>query len=312
MTFRKLLFVLLACVSVPVFGQTVIKVAPGESVTVLAVEAPPPSPTCSTPKPADITRSQTCPAGTTGIWKQTASSTAAPYPTCWTVGAFAPSSPPAGACTTVPPDPTPATGIPLSFDDAAFANAKTSGAMSLGSGQSRSNLSIVSSSGDQVITCTGSCTLDHIRIQGREGVRCVSGAINLTWMWIEVKGVGSDHADGLQCYSPGSTGSVTVKNSTFKATNANAAYFSADNWKGSHSFENVLFWGGNFGLRIPADGGSTVSLKNVYFVKGSFQYGAYLFDVVSGKQVQITQWENVRYVSIVNGALVLGELIPKP
>lgn len=292
------------------YGQTTVKVAPGEYVTVVGVEAPPPQPpTCAEPRPADLKLPQTCPAGTTGSWEQSASYSPAAYPQCWALGDYAPQSAPAGACTT-PPPPSDA-GVPLSFEDAAFASVKTSGALNLSSGQSRSNLSIVSTSGDQVVTCKGSCALDHIRIKAREGVRCVSGTISMSWVWIEVAGTGDDHADGLQCYGPGNSGAVIVKNSTFKGTNANAGYFSADNWKGSHSFENVLFTGGNFGLRIPADGGSSVSLKNVYFVK-PFLYGAFLFDEVNGKKTPILQWENVRWATIKDGQLVPGALIPKP
>jgi hypothetical protein len=70
--------------------------------------------------------------------------------------------------------------------------------------------------------------------------------------------------------------------------------------------------GGNYGLRIPADGGSSVKLKNVYFVKDSFLYGAFLFDEVSGKKVPIQQWENVYWVTIQNGKMVIGSPIPKP
>jgi hypothetical protein len=72
----------------------------------------------------------------------------------------------------------------------------------------------------------------------------VSGNINLAWLYIQAPGIGSEHADGVQCYSLGSTGTVTVKNSTFKmAGSATAGYFSADNWQGSHVFGNVLFEG---------------------------------------------------------------------
>ncbi|MEH2588335.1 hypothetical protein V1273_002174 [Bradyrhizobium sp. AZCC 1721] len=204
--------------------------------------------------------------------------------------------------------------VPLSFNDSVYANV-TSGTsrITLPPGSSRTDLSIVENSGEPTIVCKGSCSLTRVRIQSREGVRCVSGNINLTWVYITATGVGSDHADGLQCYSPGSTGAVTVKNSTFKMAGATTAgYFSADNWQGSHVFENVLFEGGNHGLRIPADGGSSVSLKNVYFVRGSFRYGAYQFDVVNGRRINIEQWENVRWASWRGDELVLGDLIKRP
>lgn len=204
---------------------------------------------------------------------------------------------------------------PLSWSDTVFANAVTSGALVLSSGATRSNLSITADGPQASVQCNGSCSLDHIRISSREGVRCVTGTLNIDSMWIEAQGVSGDHADGLQCYSPGSSGTNIIKNTTFRAynNNATAGYFSADNWKGSHSFENVLFWGGPFGLRVTFDGGSSVSLKDVYFVKGSFMYSAFLFDPdSSGKAVPILKWENVRWVTIVNGQMVIGDLIPKP
>ncbi len=210
------------------------------------------------------------------------------------------------------PEPTSA-GVPLRFNDPVYANV-TSGTswIKLPPGSSRTDLSIVESSGEPTITCEG-CSLTRVRIQSREGIRCVSGNINLTWVYIAATGIGDDHADGVQCYAPGNTGTVTVKNSTFKMAGATTAgYFSADGWRGSHIFENVLFEGGNHGLRIPADGGSSVSLKNVYFVLGSFRYGAFLFDVVNGRRINITQWENVRWATWKGDRLVLGALIPRP
>jgi hypothetical protein len=213
------------------------------------------------------------------------------------------------------PDPVPnSAGVPLGFNDSVYANV-TSGTsrITLSAGSSRTDLSIVENSGEPTITCNGSCSLTRVRIQSREGVRCISGNINLTWVYIAATGVGDDHADGLQCYGPGSTGAVTVKNSTFKMAGiTTAGYFSSDDWRGSHVFENVLFEGGGYGLRIPADGGSTVSLKNVYFVRGSFVYGPFLFDVVKGQRINIAQWENVRWARWQGDQLVLGALIPRP
>jgi len=209
------------------------------------------------------------------------------------------------------PDPQPIGELPLSWD--AVTGTTNSGRLTLSSGQSRSGLSITDSSGLPAITCNGSCTLERIRIRAREGLRCVSGNITIDGLWVEATGVGDDHADGLQCYAPGSNGSVTVRNTTFRTGGSSTAgYFSADNWRGSHSFENVVFWGGNHGLRIPADGGSSVRLKDVYFVRDSFRYGAFLFDVVNGKRIDIQQWENVRWATIESGRLVPGAEIPRP
>lgn len=203
--------------------------------------------------------------------------------------------------------------VPLSWDDPVFKSVVNAGRMVLSSGQSRSNLSIAEQSGEPSVTCSGSCTLDHIRISSREGYRCASGNQNLSWMWIEATGTGDDHADGIQCYSPGSTGVLSVKNTTIKVTGAmNAAYFAADNWNGSHVLENVLLWGGNYAFFVPGDGGSSLSLKNVYVVEGSTRYGDFRMDIVNGKRPTIVKWENVRYVKIQNGQLVMGALIPRP
>jgi hypothetical protein len=214
------------------------------------------------------------------------------------------------------PNPVPApdtASIPLSWNAPIFASVANSGRLSLPSGSSRSNLSIAEQSGEPSILCQGSCTLDRIRISSREGYRCVEGNQTLTNMWIEAVGTGTDHADGIQCYSPGSTGTVTVKNTTIKVGGEmNAAYFAADNWNGSHVLENVLLWGGNFAFFVPGDGGSSVSLTNVFVLEGSNRYGAIRMDTVNGKRPTILKWDNVRYVSIVNGQLVMGALIPRP
>lgn len=211
-----------------------------------------------------------------------------------------------------PPPPSGAL-FPMSWDDPAFSSVTNSGRITISSGQSRSNLSIAEQSGEPSITCSGSCNLDHIRIRSREGYRCVSGNQNLSWMWIEATGTGDDHADGIQCYAPGANGTVTVKNTTIKVGGAvNAAYFAADNWNGAHVLENVLIWGGNSGFFVPGDGGSSVSLKNVYFVQGSFRNGPIRMDTVNGKRPTILQWENVRYVTIQDGKLVMGAAINRP
>jgi hypothetical protein len=214
----------------------------------------------------------------------------------------------------VAPSPSPGSSavVPLSWNDPAFASATSSGRLVLSSGQSRSNLSIAEQSGEPSIICNGSCTLARIRIQSREGYRCVSGSQNLSWMWIEATGIGSDHADGIQCYSPGSGGTLTVKNTTIKVSGEmNAAYFAADDWNGSHVLENVLLWGGQSCFFVPGDGGSSVSLTNVYIMQNSCRT-PFRYDTVNGRRATIVKWENVRYVSIQNGQLVMGASIPRP
>ncbi|HEX3134585.1 MAG TPA: Ig-like domain-containing protein [Planctomycetota bacterium] len=96
-------------------------------------------------------------------------------------------------------------------------------------------------------------------------------------------------------------------------TAVNCGVFVADNYIGTFTFDNVVFWGGLFGLRIHPDvgGDQYVSLKDVYFV-GPFAYGEFNFGDVAGHVVHFTKWENVRHATIVSGVLVPGALIPCP
>ncbi len=64
---------------------------------------PPPSPTCTAPRPSQQSRDSTCPVGTTGTWHQTMDAVAAAYPTCWVDGAWTPEAPPVGMCAESPP-----------------------------------------------------------------------------------------------------------------------------------------------------------------------------------------------------------------
>jgi hypothetical protein len=212
----------------------------------------------------------------------------------------------------VPPPPV-AGGVPMGWDDPVFSSVVNSGGESLGSGQSVSNKSITTSSGDAAIYCAGACNVSYVRIRAREGYRCSQGAQNLTWIYMEITASAPDHGDGIQCYLPGATGTVTLKNSTIRVSGSgiNGNYFAADDWRGSHILENVLFWSGNSCFFVPGDGGSSISLTNVYFVQGTCSTPIRI-DTVGGKRPTIVKWENVRYVTVVNGKLVMGAAIPKP
>lgn len=63
-----------------------------------------PPPQCP-PMPAPASQTVQCPAGYTGTWTQTHGWDSAAYPTCWTAQPWQPTSPPAGACTPIPPPP---------------------------------------------------------------------------------------------------------------------------------------------------------------------------------------------------------------
>jgi hypothetical protein len=210
-----------------------------------------------------------------------------------------------------PPPPPPSGGavVPLGWDDPVFASVTSSGAVRLSGCETRSNLSIPVDGG-QASVHGGCFTLNTSRIRSREAIRAAGGNITLNWVYAEAdaRAYPDDHADVLQCYGPGSRGDITVNNTTFRAfnDNATAGYFAADNWNGIHRFDNVLFWGGPFGLRLNYDGGDGVYMNNVYFVRGSFRNSAFLIDV------PILEWNNVRWVTIENGKLVMGDPIPRP
>lgn len=61
-----------------------------------------PNPTCPA-LPAPEGRVVDCPTGFTGAYTQTRSYTAAPYPTCSTLGEWTPTEPPTGICVPIPP-----------------------------------------------------------------------------------------------------------------------------------------------------------------------------------------------------------------
>ena len=208
-----------------------------------------------------------------------------------------------------------ATYIPLSWNDPLFSDNVNSGSVTVPKGGTLSDVSITQTGSIASVVLAGGATLDDIRISSREGVRIGgSGNITINDAWIEATGQSGDHADSIQAYAPGSSGIVTITNTAIVAhdNNATAGMFIADGYTGTFTFNNVMFEGGPYGLRIANDGPGEdyVSLTNVYFV-GPFNYGALLFQEVNAP-IHITHWENVRYATIENGVLVPGALIPPP
>jgi Bacterial Ig-like domain/Bacterial Ig domain len=205
--------------------------------------------------------------------------------------------------------------IPLSWNDPMFSSvANSSNGWITTNGGTISNKSLTSTDGDAVAGGPGSFTLDTVRIEGREGVRIGgSGDIKINNSYIDTTGLAGDHADGIQVYDPGGTGNVTITNTAIVSHNANATagMFVADSYSGTFTFDNVMFEGGPYGLRIASDANDiSVSLTDVYFV-GPFEYQAFLFQETHAP-IHITHWENVRYATIENGVLVPGALIPPP
>jgi hypothetical protein len=212
------------------------------------------------------------------------------------------------------PAPTlsPVSGPPLTFNDSRFANAVSVGAQSLSNGATLADRSITADGGAASILCNGSCTLNRVRVNSSEAVRITSGTILIQDSYLEATGSGDDHADVIQAYSPGSRGSLILRNTSIVAHNtaATAGIFIADNWKPDLvDLENVMFSGGPYGLRLHADGyaGAHLRMKNVCFV-GPFMYGMYLIDSI----VTIDEWTNVNECVIQNGNLVITKAIPHP
>jgi hypothetical protein len=212
--------------------------------------------------------------------------------------------------------------IPLTWNDPLFSGLTNSNPVEIQYGGTLSNYSSTGDGGIATVLLDGSATLNDVHINSNEGVRIGgSGNITINNSFIETTGLPGDHADGVQAYSPGGSGNVTVTNTTIVTNNSNdnAGFFIADNYSGTFTFDNVVFDGGLYGLRINADAGPghtyNVALKDVYFIQGSFQYDPFLIYVppgYTGAQLNITEWDNVRWATIVNGVLVPGALIPPP
>ena len=205
--------------------------------------------------------------------------------------------------------------IPLSWSDPLFSDNVNSGSVTVPNGGTLSNVSITQTGSVASVILRGGATLDDIRISSAEGVRIGgSGNITINDAYIEATGQPGDHADSIQAYAPGASGTVTITNTEIVAHsgNATAGMFVADAYTGTFIFDNVVFNGGPYGLRIANDGPGEdyVSLTNVYFV-GPFDYGALYFQEVNAP-IHITHWENVRYATIENGVLVPGALIQPP
>ncbi|WP_143275431.1 hypothetical protein [Bradyrhizobium canariense] len=208
--------------------------------------------------------------------------------------------------------------IPLTFNDPMFTGmTERTSQVWLSKGQNLSRTSIKEQVSEPAsIGMSGDNIVDYCRVESREGFRVGgSGTFTISNCYIKTEGIAGDHADGLQAYSPGSRGTLTIRNTTFHGHNydATSGIFIADNWTGTIDLQDVVFIGGPFGLRVHPDvgGDNQVYLKNVYFV-GPFQFGALLLSDAGGHVNHVKLWDNVRNATIVNGVLVPGSLIASP
>jgi hypothetical protein len=212
------------------------------------------------------------------------------------------------------PEPTTST-IPLSWDATQFS--KNTAVSPITVSGTLENKTITSHAEPAAIVMRGGSALKNVRVGGnvREGVRISSGDVTIDGCWLEAKGSGDDHADVIQGYAgpDGATFSLTVRNSLIRAYNqaATAGLFIADRLRGKVTLDNVVFWGGPFGLALYSDVNTIdVYAKDVFFV-GPFGWRPIDFRNAGGTVV-IKQWDNVRNATIVDGKLVPGTVIPRP
>lgn len=216
-------------------------------------------------------------------------------------------------------------GVPLSFNDPIFAGVSINNkAIRLTKDQSLADRSIELPANDLTVLCLGNNSLKRCRVKSREAVRIAGGgSFTIDSCWLEAVGIGNDHADCIQCYSPGDTGTLHIKNTTIRAYRTSdltppqvgsQGLFVADNWTGTVICQDVVFWGaGNYACQIfPDVGGDThISFQNVFFV-GPFQYGPYNIRHAGGHRIVVDRWDNVCHAKIVDGAIIAGTPIPPP
>lgn len=227
--------------------------------------------------------------------------------------------------------------IPMSWNDSRFAGNTAGVAEQAFTTGSFSNLDWNENPGysDGNQCCTwggpGNLTLSKCRVDWREGPRIAgdSGTFTVDQCFISCVGTSTDHADGMQAYDPGGNGNVTVTNTCFRSYSDNEAaavygsgfigsdaFFWADSYQGTVTFNNVLVWGGARGVSIYADTGTThVNFQNVYFVlgNGDSSWEFYNYDIKpTGGTLTVDNWTNVCAATIVNGVIVPGATLPSP
>lgn len=210
----------------------------------------------------------------------------------------------------------PGSAIPLSWDAGRFSRNVASGSTRVVDGGTIAYKSITETGQTASIVTGNGATIQNCRVRSREGIRIGGGGnFLIDGCYIEVNGTGTDHADGVQAYAPGSKGVIKVRNSLIKCgqDQATAGFFVADNWTGDVDLENFVFEGGPFGLRLHADKGGDINifLKDVFFV-GPFKYAPFMFLDYGGKRCVIQRWENVRLATIEGDKLIPGAAIQRP
>jgi hypothetical protein len=234
------------------------------------------------------------------------------------------------------PEPEPApeseAHAPLSWDALIFKNAKPEVAVISVADKTIEDVSItnynpnpaclvIENVGARYPANNKNAIIRRARIRGCEGMRMTTGNVLLEDAYIEIsKQVAPMHADGIQCYGgPNDDATLTLRRVCvrFLSNNdATAGLFSANGWKGTFDIDSCVFWGGPHGIRINADGGKDIKVRNTFFIKDSFAKNFVGFQnwPAGGypNPVPCTEWSNNRWATVNNGVLVPGEEIPPP
>src|SRR6185312_13978293 len=153
-------------------------------------------------------------------------------------------TPPVVVPPVTPPPAAPAT-IPLSYNDARFAANASAMSTRVADGGTLANTSITDTGATASIVTGNGATVTNCRVNSEECVR-IGGAGSFTFdgCYLEATGIGADHADVIQAYAPGKTGTLTIKNTTLRSHNtaATAGLFIADNWTGTIDLQGVVVW----------------------------------------------------------------------
>src|ERR687896_301910 len=92
--------------------------------------------------------------------------------------------------------------IPLNWNDPMFNGVTNSGWVTLQNGGTLSYKSITDTGHTASVVGLGAFTLDHVRIDSREGVRIGGdGNVTIRNSYIESTGIAGDHADTIQAYA---------------------------------------------------------------------------------------------------------------
>lgn len=232
--------------------------------------------------------------------------------------------------------------IPLSFDDSRFfSNTAGIANQSVTSGGSQSNKTWNENptygNGESAFewgSATGTYNLSLCNFDWRECIRIAGGSnaiFNIDQIFANTIGFGLDHADGVQGYSGagGDSVNVTMTNSCLRSYSdaeaisvygpsaiGSGGWFWADGMRGTITLNNVVIWGGQRGMAIYADTGTTtIDFQNLYFVPSPPGSGwdGYDYDIrATGGTLTVARWSNVRAATIVGGVIVPGALLPSP